>query len=127
MGADLIVAALATTEADGLDWDAGEEVARTIDINLILESDVADFLPEGADSNADEAREHLIGCVRDLKQSWGQGWRDQTVIDFGDWVIWVAGGTSYGDNPGPTFDAMNILSYVPAVLEAIGFDWPEAS
>ena len=136
MGMELIVNALATTEADSLDWEAGIELAKAIDIDTLLYTEagdniVVDFEPDDDGEFGDDAKEavrkHFLGAIGDLKDSWCDGWRDQTIIDFGDWVIWIGGGSSPGDPPGPTFMAMGTLMEAPAVLKAVGFDWPKAS
>jgi hypothetical protein len=137
MGMELIVNALATTEADGLDWEAGIQLVKAIDIETLLYTETGDniavdFEPDDEGEFGDDAKKavrgYFLGSIRNLKDSWCDGWRDQTIIDFGDWVIWIGGGSSDpGDPPGPTFMAMGTLMEVPEALKAIGFDWPEAS
>lgn len=126
MGADLIIAALATTDFENLDWEAGEQVARTMDLTTLMETEFVDQLVDGELTDEQDVRDHISVAIENLKNSINQGWRDLSIFDFGEWTIIIAGGTSWGDTPGDTFDAIVTLSPAREVLDAIGFDWPEA-
>lgn len=127
MGADLITAVAATTrQEEDLNWDAGKEVVRSLTLESLEQTGLLEFL-YGGDADLEEVREELEGRIDDLRNSITQFWRDLNVFTFGEWTIYIAGGTSWGDSPGDTFEAINQLGQAPGVLEAIGFDWPEGA
>lgn len=126
MGADLIISTLATTDFEDLNWEAGEEAARTMDLTTLMQTEFVDQLENGELTDEQDVREHILFAITNLKHAIMQGWRDLVIFDFGEWTILVAGGTSWGDSPGDTFEAIVTLSPVDDVLRAVGFDWPEA-
>jgi hypothetical protein len=125
MGADLIVAMLATDKPEELDFAAGRAFILNIDLDDVRESEFVDNLEEGEDTPDEELREELERVIHNLEEAFEGGFRDQTFIRFGAWELYLAGGTSYGDSPGPTFDAINDAGQVPGLLESIGFGWPD--
>lgn len=118
MGADLIINALATQKIEKeLDWDAGLKAIE----DLAIDQDIADALMA---TNERDARETLSASLAVLRNSITIGDRDLDEVLFGEWKLYIFGGTSWGDSPGDGFDAISLLSEAPGILDAVGFSWP---
>lgn len=138
MGADLIVNAIAKHghSIDDLDWDAGfraiDQLTMTEDLeNIALDEWFLDEMTVPEDEGHDEAtnlgivRDHLRGRLDELRNGIEYGDRNVTHLRFGDDLIIICGGTSWGDTPDGPFDAIQELDEVfDRVLTPIGFFWP---
>jgi len=129
MGADLILNMAAWPAGTTPDLDAG---FRAID-QAADERDLTILDPQGFEDEPDD-EEDLIALVEELREkrkrdleivinsaTREQQLRDTDIFRFGDWMILAAGGTSWGDAPGPTFEA---IGHLDMVLDAAGFGWP---
>ena len=132
MGAGLLITAIAV-KGDmhrDLDWDAGTRFVEGLDLGKVRESDFIEYLERQGDEDIsdEELHELLSHLIAGLRTSLKEGYRDQAHLYFGDWSILVAGGTSWGGSEDmPTFEAIERLSHIPGILEAIGFSWPEST
>lgn len=135
MGADLLVNAIAVRDNTEIDYDLGRfeaahmvfsgELETLVDIYLADVYNPDEFYdPYTKMTYEDAVRNHLLDQIRELEDSLTNHARDTTYLYFGGYTIYIAGGTSWGDSPGPTFQALQDLWEVPNVLEAMGFEWP---
>lgn len=136
MGMDFIATSLWQRSGTILNFEAGHEAARGLDDEACKEFvDQAgpwDELPEyDEDEDLTEEtrtaiRQQVAKLVDQLAkvESPGSDPRDLIVLESpdGQWRLWIAGGSSWGDSPGETFDAINNLWICPAILGAIGFE-----
>lgn len=128
MGADLIIARLATKrQLNELDWEAGKRAIDALPNDLLDEA--AWELPPDEEPDDDalrnEVRERFKDQLDELKAGIDDCDRTVDSFSFGAWLVIEFGGTSWGDSPGETFDAIATLGNAPQVLEAVGFGWPE--
>jgi hypothetical protein len=63
---------------------------------------------EGNSISLDDYKQHLYDLVDELRHNWGA--RDTTLIFGKQETFFVAGGMSWGDSPGETYDVMLHLS-----------------
>lgn len=138
MGMDLITACAWRRVGTDVNFDAGRQAALTLDSDgcqaLADQANLWDDLPENAqddDGNLtteslDLVRQHAVKLVNQLAEVEDPEIRLRDYTTFrspdGTWEIWVAGGSSWGDSPGETFDAINDLWACTDVLAAIGFE-----
>lgn len=134
MGADLVINTIAKHIDTDLDYEAGKNVAQTMPLFADQLEHLSDlwlglpYKPEEHDEPYENMiREHMIDQIATLKLGLTEWYaRDVATIRFGDHFIFITGGSSWGDSPGPTFQALQDLWEVPDVLQAIGFVWPDA-
>lgn len=110
MGADLILA-IAVTEKDWKrpeTWEITRKVSEWVSgktndelEDMYLKSDVDDESP-----SADEWIETLTEVVVSAGDALA-GYRDVSIWHVGDLMIWVVGGTSWGDDPSDGFSDLN--------------------
>lgn len=129
MGADLIITALATKSYErDLQWTHGEDAIRKLAIDDNVRTEVEEWAPDKDELTNEEVREELQLRLNELRESITIGDRSLAHIFFGDWKIYIIGGTSWGDSPSEAFNAVCLLkAAAPSVLEAVGFEWPEGS
>jgi len=121
MGADLIVAATKIRTGRQPDWDAAERFISTLTLEQVDEDYSGAFTGM---ENDEEMRIYIRGSLADFKEIVaGDCPRDLTWFDVLGHRIYLAGGTSWGDSPGDTFDLICDLS-AAGVLMAAGFDRP---
>jgi hypothetical protein len=116
MGMDLIIASAVIDKKREPDFDAMEARIRTLTLDEVGE-DLA-FLYD----DEEDMRDSLSARCDDLRDSWHMGFRDGVVLSVRDAYVFIGGGSSWGDSPGPTFDALNDLSQVPGLMALGGFD-----
>ena len=127
MGADLITTTVWSAPDAAFDWEAGRRAVAALDqAALLAELEAGAWCADAQDDEdaVAEYRAHLDTQVVALQGAFtGDNTRDLDWRDSPDgrWRCWIAGGTSWGDTPGDTFDALSALWWHPAVLDAIGF------
>lgn len=137
MGADLVINAIAIRDGVTLNWEAGKQEAKNYQFSEEQKKDFTDMwlgdhyepgeLYMGEEPFEDALRKYMVNQVHELETSMESYARDLAWLTFGEHTIFICGGSSWGDSPGPTWDALQDLWEVPAVLWAIGFEWPPIS
>ena len=115
---------------DSLTWSAEEIEQATQWSNLYIEDD------ETIDADASNAdlvaavRKQLHAKLTEMQESIEGGWRDVDARIFGDAILFLSGGMSWGDMPTEAGELWSswedINEYLPGVAEVIskvGFWW----
>lgn len=124
MGQELILTQLTIPRSEDPDWDtAYAMVSEITEEDVIWESPFDRYADEG-DLNA--VQDELRGAIRGLQQTFKHGARDHTWFDIESYRVHVAGGSTWGDSPGDTYEEMQALWHCDVVRLAAGFRTKEA-
>lgn len=129
MGADLLLAVVAKRRNSKPDWQAGKDLIEVISTteDLLADLDISGMYIEDLGSDEDTTnyiRDQLDLALETFRESYEKGDRSVADLFFGEWIITICGGTSWGDVPSECFDAINFLE-AAGVMKAMGFGWPE--
>jgi hypothetical protein len=117
MGCEMSISALACPTGRTLDWDAGSAAIDELSPGQIGEL-VDDFPLDEANP-----REALHDALERTRHAIMDGSRQSTPLYFGEWMIYLTGGLSWGDAPTDLYYEFWMLE-AAGIATAIGFDWP---
>lgn len=118
MGADLLINGIRLKKGVEPNWDAG--LAK---IESMTQLECFDAInPETPNELIDEGEDYKDGVRKAflrIKHAYTIGSRYMTCLDFGDCLVTVVGGLSWGDHP-ELFEEMAIFTATAA--KTVGFD-----
>ena len=124
MGMDLILAGVQYPEGRVLDFEAGRRAVDTLTEDQ-LNAGLDAISGDADEDDPDAMRREVRDLVTDIETAFAGEWRDSTSFIVNGTVLFLGGGSSGGDDPGPTFTALANIGYFPSIMEAIGFEAPQ--
>jgi hypothetical protein len=115
MGAEFFVSHIEHKEGVELDWDAARPAIEAIPDNEFERA----IDQTGKDIRG---REGVVALFAELKELIDGGYgRDWMTTHVGEYVVYVSGGLSWGDDPTDECGLFWSVAEFPTVLKAIGF------